>query len=241
MKDLHSHILMGIDDGSKEQKESLEILKKAEKEGITDIMLTPHYIKNTNWSENNLGKQNKLAELKEEIIKNNIKINLYLGNEVYIDEELLKLIKEGEIATLNGTRYILIELPLMNELQNTKEILFNLVTNNYIPIIAHPERYHYIQTNPEKIEEYLEMGALLQGNYQSLLGKYGQKAKTTLKILLKNNKIQFLASDIHRKTDEYYLKKTNKKLEKLIKNKKTVEDLLDGNFEKVINNEIISI
>ncbi len=241
MKDLHSHILMGIDDGSKELKESLEVLKKAEKEGITDIMLTPHYIKNSNYAENNQGKENRLRTLKEEVIKNKIKINLYLGNEVYIDDEILNLIKEGEIATLNNSRYILIELPLMNELQNVKESIFDLVRNGYIPIIAHPERYHYIQDDPTKLEEYLEMGALLQGNYQSLLGKYGQKAKKTLKILLKNNKIQFLASDIHKETDEYHLKKINKKLEKLIKDKKTVEDLLNRNFEKVIKNEIISI
>jgi len=241
MKDIHSHILMEIDDGSRDIKESLEILKQAEKSGITDIMLTPHYIKNSNFSANNNQKMEKFNILIEEVRKENLSINLYLGNEVYIDEEILTLIKNGEIATLNGSRYILMELPFMNKVQNLKNIIFELVRNGYVPIIAHPERYHFIQKNPEKVEEYLEMGALFQGNYQSLFGHYGSAAKKTLKILLKNNRIQFLGSDIHRQTEKFNTKKIYKKLEKITKNKKKVEDLLETNFDKVIKNEVVSM
>ena len=84
------------------------------------------------------------------------------------------------------------------------------------------------------------MGALFQGNYQSLWNHYGKEAKKTLKILLKNNRIQFLGSDIHRQTEKLNTKKLYKKLEKITKNKKKVEDLLERNFDKVIKNEVIS-
>ena len=241
MKDLHSHILMNIDDGSKDLKSSLAILKKAQEENVTDIILTPHYIKNSNYAANNRKKLELLEILKEEARKNEININLYLGNEVYIDNGILSLIEQGEIATLNQSRYILIELPFMNKLQNLKEIIFELIRHNYIPIIAHPERYQYVQDNPLELQEYLYMGVLFQGNCKSLLGSYGKTAKKTLKILLKNNMIHFLASDIHKKEDNYNLEKVNKKLLKIVKDKQTVLNLLDRNFDKVIHDEEISI
>lgn len=241
MKDLHSHILSNIDDGSRSIEESLEILKKAERAGITDIMLTPHYIKNSNFSANNYQKMMNLNMLFGEVARAGININLYLGNEVYVDDNILYLLQMGEIATLNGTRYILIELPFMNRIQNLKQIIFELVRNGYVPIIAHPERYKFVQKNPEKLEEYMEMGALFQGNYQSLFNKYGRDAKKTLKILLKNNRIQFLASDVHKATDKFNTKKLYRKLKRIVKNKEKVEDLLSRNFDRVIHNDNISI
>lgn len=231
---------MELDDGSRSIEESLEILKQAEKSGITDILFTPHYITNSNFSANNYQKIEKFNILVEKVKKEKIQINLYLGNEVYIDENILSLINKGEIMSLNGSRYILIELPFMNKVQNLKEIIFELVRNGYIPIIAHPERYHFIQKKPEVVEEYLEMGALFQGNYQSLWKYYGTSAKKTLKKLLKNNTIQFLGSDIHRKTEKLNTKKLYKKLERIIKDKKKVEDLLENNFDKIIKNEVVS-
>lgn len=239
MKDLHSHILMGIDDGSKNIETSIKILKKAEKDNITDIMLTPHYIKESIYNANNKEKKNILTKLQNELKKEKININLYLGNEVYADNNILKLIDDNEIMTLNNSRYILIEFPLRDRMQNDKDIIFKLITHNYIPIIAHPERYSYIQDNPSKIEEYLELGALLQGNYQSLFNKYGKQAKKTLKILIKNKQISFLGSDIHKEKDEYNIKKLEKKLLKLTKNQQEVDNLMYKNFDKVIKNEEI--
>ena len=206
MKDLHCHILMNIDDGSKNIEESLELLKQAAKEGISDILLTPHYIKNSNYNANNKLKLELLNILKEHAKLNNININLYLGNEVYIDDDIISLLVNKEISTLNNSRYILLELPFMNEILNLKDIIFKIINNGYIPIIAHPERYHFVKNDPLVLKEYLDMGVLFQGNYKSLFGLYGSKAKKTLKILLKNNMIHFLASDIHRASDNYNLK-----------------------------------
>lgn len=240
MKDIHCHILMGIDDGSISLENSLEILRKANEEGVTDIMLTPHYINNSKYSADNQTKIQLMNILQEAMTKENININLYIGNETYIDENIIQLINERKVATLNNSRYILIELPVANQRHDLKEIFFELIRNNYIPIIAHPERYLYFQKDISKLDEYIEMGVLLQGDYQSLFGHYGKKAEKTLKKLLKDHMIQFLGSDTHRSKDGYNVNLLMKKLLKILKNEEMVELLLHTNFDKVIKNEEIS-
>lgn len=237
MIDIHCHILNEIDDGSRSFNESIDLIKKAVDNGITDIVITPHYIRNTKYNANNLKKEALLQEIKQEINKQKININLYLGNEIYVDDNILELINEKEVKTLNNSKYVLIELPIRSELQNMQDIIFNLIKNDYIPIIAHPERYVYIQKDLTKINDYIEMGALMQGDYQSLFKKYGTPAYKTLKKLLKDNKIIFLASDIHRSTEDYNQDKLQKLLKKIVKNKDLIENLLITNPKKIINNE----
>ena len=235
MKDIHSHILNGIDDGARTIEESLELLRKAELAGITDIVLTPHYIKNTRYNCNNRNKSTIARELVKRMKEEDIKIKLYLGNEVFIDEEIIKLIREKEIATINNTRYILVELPMNSALNNAIDIMFDLIRHGYIPILAHPERYTYIQNDISKLDKFLEIGVLLQGNYLSLYGKYGRNAEKVLKKLLKDKKIHFLASDIHHANHEYHLEKIEKKLLSIVKDKDYIEDILNNNFDLVVN------
>ncbi len=227
---------MGIDDGSKSLEESIAILKKAQKEGVTDIMLTPHYIKNSKFACNNKKKEELLESLKTKMKKEKIKITLYLGNEVYIDSDIISLIEENEIKTLNNSKYILIELPMTVEFNAASKIFLKLIKKGYYPILAHPERYTYVQDDISKLDEFIDMGVLLQGNYMSLYGKYGSDAKEVLKELLKKGLIHFLASDIHHEKSEFHLKKIEKDLLKIVKNQEIVKDLLERNFDKVVNN-----
>ena len=240
MKDFHSHILYGLDDGSKSLDESLELLKLASTSGINEILLTPHYIENTKYSSNNKDKIKVFNKLKREIKNAKIDIKLYLGNEVYITDNILKLIEEGEIKTLNDSKYILIEFPLMNMIRGSKYILYDLVTHGYVPVLAHPERYRIFQRHVRMLHEYLNEGVLLQCNYKSLYGEYGHDAKKTIKYLLKNDMVTFLGSDCHHEKD-FKLKKLQKDLTKIIKDKDKVQDLLENNFNRVINNEEIGI
>lgn len=236
MKDIHCHILYGIDDGASTIEEAIEILKKAQNEGITDIVLTPHYIKDTKYNVNNREKKKLLTILNKKKKEENININLYLGNEVMIDKDVLELIKKGEIRCINNTRYLLIEFSLRNESIINENIIFDLVRHGIVPILAHPERYIYFQKNINEILKYVELGALLQGNYQSLLGKYGRNAKKVLTKLLKNKSISFLASDIHKSKQDYNLDKLNKKLKRIVKDDNYIKEILEDNFDKVINN-----
>lgn len=238
MIDVHCHIMPCVDDGSKNLNESLVIFRKAFESGVTDIVLTPHYIKDTKYSLGNVAKFRITAVLREALRRENLPINLHYGNEVYIDPELPELIARGEVATLADSRYLLLELPVVSEDNSALDLIFRLKSMGITPIIAHPERYNYFQDRPERVERYLELGCLLQADYQSLLGKYGKKAKKTLKTLLKQDKISLLASDIHHKHHNYRLKPAESKVKRIV-GAKRAEELFVKNPAKVIKNELI--
>ncbi len=240
MKDLHCHLLYGIDDGSKSQEESIKLLKQMEKEGITECILTPHYIEESEYTCNNKEKEKLLKELQKKVKEENINIKLYLGNEVFITTNFLQLIKKGEIRTLNNSKYLLFEFPMRQIYNNTGYIVNELVSNGYIPVLAHPERYAAFQKHPNLLEEYLRTGLLLQGNFTSLFGKYGKTAQKTLKLLLKKKWITFLGSDTHHDVN-FNSKKLEKKLLRITKDKEYVKALMGENFDKVINNEDIAM
>lgn len=234
MKDIHSHLMYGIDDGSRSLEESIELLEKQEKKNVTDIILTPHYIENSDYTCSIKRKNEILRELQR---YTNIK--LYIGNEVYITENIRNLLESGQISTLNNSRYLLVELPMNNKIVDVENILFDLIRNNIVPIVAHPERYTYVQQDINYLDDLKDMGVLFQGNYESLFGKYGVNAKKTLKKLIKLNYITFLGSDMHRLGYEYHQEKLEQKLLKITKDKDKVYDLIDGNISKVIENKDI--
>lgn len=231
MRDIHSHILYNIDDGSKSLEESIELLKELEKSGVEEIILTPHYIEDSKYVANILQKQEKIEQLQKYT-----DIKLYVGNEVYISKNVLELLESGEISTLNNSRYLLIELPMSSKIRHLDEIIYNLIRNNIIPIIAHPERYLYVQSDIKYLDKYVDMGVLFQSNYGSILGIYGKKAKKTIKHLLKNNYITFLGSDIHSLNKKIDIKKASRKIKRIIKNENHFNDLTNNNIKKVIDN-----
>ena len=238
MKDIHTHILYDVDDGSATIEESIEILRIASNNNVTDVVLTPHYINQTKFNADNKTKEKILTESKEELFKRNIKINLYLGNEVYIDKNLISLYKE--ISTINNSRYILIELPLNNKYPFLDEVILEIKNNNLVPIIAHPERYTAYYKDYDFYECLVQKGCLLQGNIGSLYGIHGRKAKKMIKELLRNNLIHVMASDIHH-NPKIYKKNINKKLLKIVKNKQIIEKLLEINPDKIISNKKINV
>jgi protein-tyrosine phosphatase len=240
MEDLHSHLLYGIDDGSMTIEESLAILRKMEANGIKEIVLTPHYIENSKYNCDNYEKVKLYQEFMERVEQENINIRMYLGNEVFITPNIVELFEKGEIAPINGSRYILFEIPLRQVYTNTKAIISDMVSHGYIPILAHPERYAIFQEHPNLVEEYLMMGVLLQGNFTSLFGKYGKKAEKTLKYFLKKKWISFLGSDTHHNY-KYPVDKLEKKLYRITRDKKYIKDLFYNNFDKVIENQDITM
>lgn len=240
MRDLHSHILNGIDDGSKSIEESIAILKKEVKFGVTDVVLTPHYIKDSKYNANNKTKEKLFKELKKIIKDENININIYLGNEIYIDEGIPELMINEEVTTINGTRYILMELPLNHEYMMLDEVLDEIISKGYIPIIAHPERYRRYYKNYDFFDHLIERGCLLQGNIGSLAGKYGKEAKKMLKNLLKRDMITVIGTDVHHSNSSILEINVEKCLKKIVKDDEKIKDILENNLEKILNDEIIN-
>lgn len=234
MIDFHSHILPGIDDGSRSIEQTIRMLKEAKEAGFTKIISTSHYIEGYYESD-----EAERTELLNEVQKNISGIELYLGNEIYITNNMINLIQNKKASTINNSKYVLFEFPLSAKSMNDKEVVYRLIENGFVPVIAHPERYSYVQDNPEYIEELAEMGALFQANYGSIIGMYGKKAEKTLKKLLKNDLIRFFGSDSHR-IDQVYTKmpKILKKLHKFLSDEE-IEEFTVINPQKVLNNEDI--
>lgn len=234
MKDLHSHLLYGIDDGCTTLTESISLLKKMEERGITDLVITPHYIVDTNYTCEVETKTMLFNRLKKVMEDENINMKVYLGNEIFLDDELVTLLKNKKIQALNNSKYLLIEFPVINFPTKAKNIFSELIYEGYTIILAHPERYMYVAKDIKILDDFKQMGVLFQGNYESLYGKYGKAAEKTLKKLLKKGYISFLAGDIHHEVT-LDIKDLEKKLKKYLPSEE-ITKVLETNFDCVINN-----
>lgn len=203
MIDIHSHLIYGVDDGVKTLDESIDVLKDLKKAGYSDVIITPHYIKDSKYTSDVKENEKRLKKIKKALEKNNIDINVYLGNEIYIDKDIDELLDSKKIASLNNTDYLLIELPLSGEFPEYLEILSYLISRGYEIILAHPERYVSFQKNFNKVYELEKLGVYFQCNLDSITGKYGEDAKNTIIRMLEEKKVTFLGTDIHHKKEDY--------------------------------------
>lgn len=196
MIDIHSHILPGIDDGSKNIKMTLEMLKRAEEEGTTEIVATPHFCRG--YGETPYEEVKKLVNEFNSLVKSEgMKININYGQEVYYSENMIEDYKEGLIGTINDSRYLLFELPMRNFDSETFDIIYELQVMDIVPILAHPERYKPIMDRPSYINKFINEGILFQINSGSLTGNFGANVKKTANILLEHGIYNFIGSDAH--------------------------------------------
>lgn len=230
MTDVHSHILFGVDDGSNSIEESITLLKGLKKVGFNNVILTPHYIEGSDYCSSRDNNLEKFNELKKVIKDKKIGINIYLGNEIFIDDDIIEYIKGGKISSLNNTKYLLIELPFHNKIVNLEDTLYELSYNGFVPIIAHPERYDFFQKDYKMVDSLRENGVLFQANYASILGYYDNKSKKLLKYMLKKGYIDFFGTDIHR-TKKMFVVDNFDKIEK-----KIVKIIGNDNYKKIISN-----
>lgn len=196
MLDIHSHILPGVDDGSEGMEESINMAKMYIENGIDRVIATPHFIEENN---STMACKNRviLESLNKNLQEEEIDLKVYLGNEVYVSPEMFAHLEEGKVATLNGSRYVLMETAMFDLPVYMENIVYELCLKGYIPIIAHPERNAKIQQNPNILYKLIMGGALAQINLPSLEGRYGGKAKETAKILLTHNMVHFVGTDAH--------------------------------------------
>ncbi len=239
MVDFHTHIIPGIDDGSRDINETINILREAEKAGFNMIVLTPHYIEGYYETTRNTNKVyvNKLNRI---AIQNNINVRLFIGNESYISDNLVSLVVKGKISTVNGSKYLLFELPMNSQPMDINRIVYKMEEVGIVPILAHPERYSYIQESPNMICDLIKNGVFMQCNYGSILGQYGKRAQIIFKKLLENDMVYFLGSDVH-KMDSIYnqMPEAVRKIEKII-GKQKMQEITCINPQRVLMNQRIN-
>ena len=193
--DIHSHILPAVDDGSPDMETSIRLLKEEVSEGVTDIILTPHYRLDMFLTPATTV-QKVFNEFESEVAKNDIKVNLYLGQELHYAIEMLPLIKEKKALTLNGTNYILLEFSWHIKPENPSQIIKEFIDNGIIPIVVHYERFPY--KTIDDIVEMKKVGALFQVNAYSLMGVEREERMFFAEDMLKNGLIDFISADYHK-------------------------------------------
>lgn len=236
MIDIHTHILPFVDDGAVDMETSIEMAHIAASEGIKYIFATPHYIENEGYNDKYKNKE-ILEQVNIELKKEDIDIEVILGNEVYITPNIIELIKKEEVSLLGDSNYLLIELPMSQIPIYLEDIIYELKLKGIIPIIAHPERYREIKNDPNILKKYIELGAFAQLNLGSIMGDYGEDIEKTAKILLEHNMIHFLGTDAHSRTRRPPRAKDAIKVLEGIIGKERVNELIETNPMKIINNE----
>ncbi|MFT5639990.1 MAG: protein-tyrosine phosphatase [Cyclobacteriaceae bacterium] len=195
--DIHSHLIPNVDDGSKSVEETVNILQNFEELGIKKVITTPHI-----YADVYPNTEEFLTERYEALLpflkEAGISIDLRLGAEYFCDENFLKKIKSKKKLLSFGDNYVLVETSFYTKPIMFQEVFFELQSQGYKPILAHPERYQYLEDSLEWLESIVENGVILQVNWGSLIGAYGKLPRKIAQKLLKKGLVTFMGSDLHR-------------------------------------------
>lgn len=194
--DIHSHIIPGVDDGARSMEQALHMLAAAYREGIRSIIATPHvsYRRDEDRYKKLESAFLQFAERAEAEIP---ELKLYFGSEINYSQDTVYGLCRGEIPTLAGTSYVLVEFQPFCEYRYIKSGIQNLIMGGYKPVIAHVERYHSLRKEVGMLEELISMGAYFQSNAMSITGKAGRESKKLTKRLLQKGLLHFIATDSH--------------------------------------------
>ena len=237
MVDLHSHIIWGIDDGSKSKEMTLKMLELAIRGGTKKIVSTPHFL--PGHYENSIEDIKKEIEKVKDLIKEeNLDIEVFSGQEVYYTDNILEHYNNNLIGTINNSRYMLIEFNMRDfDLEEVITNLYELQLKGITPVVAHPERYIRFIKNPSLINEFIKEGYIFQLNAGSLTGDFGKEVKNLAEKYINNKIYSVFGSDAHR--DE----KRNPNMKNFIegfKDKSYLENL-NNNNQCIIYNKKIDI
>ncbi len=195
--DIHHHILPGVDDGASNLETALEMARLAVADGIRKIVATPHPNKQTGIGSREITVQ-AVAKFNQALAENGIReLEIYPGVECYLVPEIVDRLKKGELFPLNHSRYVLIEFSTLVAPANIENMMFWLRDQNYVPIIAHPERYNYVQQDPIWLAKLVRLGCLSQVTAGSFYGRFGKRCQSSAEVLLRQNLVHLIASDAH--------------------------------------------
>ncbi len=199
MIDIHSHVLPLVDDGSSSIEMSLKMLQQAYQDGTDAIVLTPHLAYPYRFINPKEKIESLFKDFQRIVDAEHIPIKMYLGCEFLFTKDDFEN-HFHEIRTLNNSQYLLMEFYFDCDGEEILEAISHVKERGYIPIIAHPERYEAIQIDEDVAFKAKEMGAYLQMNKASILGRHGTRAQECIYRMLENHLISFVGSDAHNVT-----------------------------------------
>jgi protein-tyrosine phosphatase len=196
MFDMHSHIIPAIDDGATDLEVSLEMLRLAHQRGTTDILATPHAIRN-HWFPKWDTVVSACEHLNQKMQKLKLGIRSYPGAEVFMDMDTLAELTGPGPYCINNGKYMLVELPAAEIPRFADDFFFTLQTRGITPVLAHAERHPELAKQPAILQEWIRKGLLVQMNGSSLLGRTGERVMKTAEMLIRNNMVHCIGSDAH--------------------------------------------
>lgn len=215
--DMHSHLIPGIDDGARTIEESVWLLDELKALGFSKLITTPHVYADLYPNTTQVIQNGLVALLPHS------PVTIEAAAEYFVDEHLMKLIRNEDVLCLKD-RLFLMEYSFYSKPFNAEEVVFEALTRGYTPIVAHAERYLFLQRQVQKVAEWREMGCLIQLNLTSLAGYYGPEIKRFALELLKQKTIDFLGTDLHHEKHLMSLKK-------LLKDNDTMKKLYAYEFK----------
>jgi len=193
--DMHSHFIPGIDDGAKTMDESLALIRAMVAMGYRTIITTPHIM--VDYYPNNPEIILSGLEKVQEAVKNEgLPVTIKAAAEYYIDETFIKRMQSEPLLTITGNE-VLVEFSMIYEPPLLSDILFQMQSADYKPILAHPERYNFLHNDMERYAELKDRGCKFQMNMLSLTGYYGRNVKITAEKLLHKGMYDYCGSDMH--------------------------------------------
>jgi len=196
MIDLHCHILPGVDDGSTCLRESLDMAEMAVSSGVKIICATPHFGP-SHGAEKRREILDAFRTLKQELEKEDIPLKLALGMELFSSEGVDELAPKGLLLPLNASRYLMTEFDFDISEEAASAFLEQHVSAGYLPVIAHPERYFFVQHNPLILRDWIQRGWVIQLNKGSFFGTFGNHAKELAMLAMREGWVHTIASDAH--------------------------------------------
>ena len=196
MIDLHSHILPGLCDGSQDLETSLEMARIAIADGTTHLACTPHiYPGAFNNSTSTI--DSALQVFQGELDRRDIPLQLVIGADIHMTPEVIAGLRNGDIPTLNHSRYFLLEPSHHYPVIDFVDRVGSFIANGYIPVITHPERLDWIESHFEEMLEVARMGAWLQITAGAITGDFGKTARAWSRRFLEEGFVHIIASDAH--------------------------------------------
>lgn len=191
MTDCHSHLLPGVDDGVGTLDESLRILDMMEKHGVRKVWLTPHIMEDI--PNETVTLQEKFQELKRSY---NGTLELALAAEYMMDNLFEERLEKDDLLPLEeGKRYLLVETSYFNPPMRLLSMLKHIQEKGYHPLLAHPERYEYMQMADYKALQ--QVGVAFQLNIPSLAGMYGRHVQKKAEALQEAGMYTLHGNDTH--------------------------------------------
>jgi protein-tyrosine phosphatase len=200
MIDIHSHILPGLDDGPKTLDDALLMCEIAQEDGIKSIVATPHNL-NGSYENERARIARETVSLNKALRQRKIDVNVIPGSDTRLDTNLLEMLQEGKVMTINDTgKFLLLELGSFFIAEQVKRQLFELRLRGITPVISHPERNETLMEDLDALREFITMGALTQITAGSITGDFGRAVQKNALRLLGSNMAHVLATDAHNTT-----------------------------------------